>query len=201
MSKKIIAGLGVVAGLAVALAPTATFATKLNHTDTLSLELAATCNIATTDGVTHTPGTAGSATTWTGDTLSGTIANGQAYAGLGSTTFSIICTGAEDWSMQATPNALTSSTNSIPFGAYTAGTTSGYNFTASDEDDEVTANGLITALDSEQAYATVATGAHSSAGANTDTFTVTYAAGVSDSQLPGTYEGTIVYELVPTAHI
>ena len=65
MSKKIIAGLGVVAGLAVALAPVATFATVADatwdsdqHTDTLNVTVLPTCAFGAVtadpiDGITH----------------------------------------------------------------------------------------------------------------------------------------------------
>ena len=80
MSKKIIAGLGVVAGLAVALAPTATFAeitrttTSDEHTDGFAITVADTCAFGNDDstsavtGVEHNTGGSGSydgMATWT----------------------------------------------------------------------------------------------------------------------------------------
>ena len=72
MSKKIIAGLGVVAGLAVALAPTASFADSKNsytsdeHTDAFSIRVKDTCAFGNDDstspvtGVGHNTGGSGS---------------------------------------------------------------------------------------------------------------------------------------------
>ena len=82
MSKKLIAGLGVVAGLAVAMAPVATFAADAGwnsdqHTDTLNVTVLPTCAfgaVAATpiDGITHNTGAdepdatnATNAATWT----------------------------------------------------------------------------------------------------------------------------------------
>ncbi len=73
MSKKLIAGAGVVASFAVALAPLATFATITRnnesdiHTDTLNVTVAPACSFGTvtdgtvTDGIAHTTGTANTA--------------------------------------------------------------------------------------------------------------------------------------------
>ena len=92
MSKKLIAGAGVVASFAIALAPIATFATITRsnesdkHTDTLNITVAPSCSFGTvtatgvvTDGITHTVGDAdstadyvGPAAAWTEATDSGT---------------------------------------------------------------------------------------------------------------------------------
>ena len=102
MSKRIIAGLGVVAGLAVALAPVATFATDTEsdqHTDTLNITVLPSCTFGSAtlpldpvSGISHTAGSTvaatdgGTAPTWstvtasdgtgrTPDNASGTNAN------------------------------------------------------------------------------------------------------------------------------
>ena len=200
MSKKFIAGAGVVAGLAVALAPLATFAEGniVSQTDTLRLILNETCNIAVNGGIAHTAGTG----TWTGDTLEATVLNGTTYANLGKTAFKINCTGAQDWIMAVDGNNLMSGSNHIDFAAASANssywnlTTSQGSTTDSQTGSAVAVTGLVSA------DGNVATGAHVGAtGAPfEDTFTVTYAAGISDSQAAGTYEGTAIYTLTPSAH-
>lgn len=193
MSKKLIAGAGVVAGLAVALAPLATYAEPImGQTDTLQLNLAATCNIAVTGGIAH----ASTVGTWTDDTLAVDVANGNTYT-LGTTTFGIKCTGAEDWSMSVAGEALDGEDTeyNIPF-ANAAANTSYWNLTTSTSDADVTATGLV------YADGAIATGAHATAtGAPfDDALIVTYSAGISDSQAADTYEGTVVYTLTANAH-
>ena len=85
MSKKLIAGAGVVASLAVALAPLATFATisrtaeSDKHTDTLNITVAPSCSFGTvtaagavTDGITHTIGATDATADYVGPTAAWT---------------------------------------------------------------------------------------------------------------------------------
>ncbi len=119
MSKKIIAGAGVVASLAVALAPLATFADTTtqvsSHTDSFSLTIPQVCTLGTvtagepdagTDATTHTGSTwatttAASGTTGKTDTFSKNVYNGQAYEGMATTTFTIRCNDADGYTLSA----------------------------------------------------------------------------------------------------
>ncbi len=87
MSKKLIAGAGVVASFAIALAPLATFATitRTNesdkHTDTLNITVAPSCSFGTvtaagavTDGITHTVGDTDATADYVGPTAAWTEA-------------------------------------------------------------------------------------------------------------------------------
>lgn len=203
MSKKLIAGAGVVAGLAVALAPLATYAEAF-HTDTLQLRLAASCSIAAS-GISH-PATGDPTGTWgsgaSANTLGADVANGATYANLGKTQFQVVCTGAKAWNITVATTAL-SGTNgneqTIPYGAastYAIDSTSYWNLTSSDTDDEVEGTGEVTTTGG-----TVATGDHSTASTNTDTFVVTYGAGISRSQAADTYTGTAAYTFTATDHV
>ena len=134
MSKKIIAGLGVVAGLAVALAPVATFADDnvTSHTDAFRITVPDVCTLGTvasgvptasTDSTTHTTAADWSTTTpasgQTGntDTLALSIAPGQ--TGSGTSTFTIKCnkSGGYDFKARGSAANLTdAASHTIPTG-------------------------------------------------------------------------------------
>ena len=138
MSKKLIAGAGVVASLAVALAPLATFADNVtSHTDTLRLTIPPVCTLGTvtngvpdsaTDATTHPSGstwtttTAATGTTGKTDTLAMDVAPGQAYANFASTQFTIKCNKTAGYLFKAagpSTGNLSTGTYNIPTGAGT----------------------------------------------------------------------------------
>ena len=201
MSKKFIAGAGVVAGLAVALAPLATFAEQVQtatKTDHLALTLAATCNLSLNDSYTHADGTG----TWSANILSADVVNGTTYNtannnALGTTTFKVNCTGAQDWTMAVDGNELLRTGDSAGDGIAFGTTASYWNLTTTKDNSEtnVTVNGTVSA------DGTIATGQHATANvADTDIFVVTYNASISQDQPSGTYEGDVVYTLSAGAH-
>lgn len=133
MSKKLIAGAGVVASLAVALAPLATFADNVtSHVDTLRLNIQEVCTLGTvtagvsdsgTDATTHTgstwtPGTA-SGTTGKTDVYAADVAPGQTYAAFATSVFTVKCNNAGGYQLKAAGPAsgnLTTGTYNIPTG-------------------------------------------------------------------------------------
>ena len=127
MSKKIIAGLGVVAGLAVALAPVASFATGEPRTieDTLEITIEESCefghnftdnDITDLDGVTRADGTAawGSAGVGTftsgesADTASATMEAGTKAASFATTTMKVYCNNATGYKVKLSATNLAS---------------------------------------------------------------------------------------------
>lgn len=199
MSKKLIAGAGVVASLAVALAPLATFATQAQtaqKTDRLSLTLNATCNLSLSDSYEHANGSG----TWSTNTLSATVVNGTTYNttnsnALGTTTFKVNCTGSQDWTMAVAGSELLRTGDKAGDGIAFGSSASYWNLTTTTSDTEVADTGTISA------NGTIATGAHGTEDvADTDVFVVTYNAGISEDQPSGTYAGDVVYTLSAGAH-
>ena len=238
MSKKIIAGAGVLAGLAVALVPVATFAEVADtnvrqHTDTLNLTIPEICTLGTvtagaaidmTDETTHNP----TGTTYTGswtngsasqtthvgrtDTLAADVYNGQTYANLGATVFTIRCNDNGGYTLSAqgpSEGKLVNGAYDIPTGAGTSATLTNDNnsywnfkFAVSNEYDATTndkgqeiASGYNAAIAVPASSTTIVTG---HGGGNTDTgekVTVTYGAGIDAFQEAGTYTGSVVYTL------
>ncbi|MBR3232860.1 hypothetical protein IKF74_01020 [Candidatus Saccharibacteria bacterium] len=251
MSKKLIAGAGVVASLAVALAPLATFAEVADtnvrqHTDTLNLTIPEICTLGTvtagaaidmTDETTHNP----TGTTYTGswtngsasqtthvgrtDTLAADVYNGQAYANLGATVFTIRCNDNGGYTLSAnavkgtaataTAGNLTHSSGNytIPTGTgisndqpvdLTADGSSYWNFrfavsneynATSNEKGQEIASGYNAAIAVPASSTTIVTG-HGGGNTNTgETVTVTYGAGIDVFQEAGVYDGSVLYTL------
>ncbi|MBQ6605587.1 hypothetical protein IJH66_01240 [Candidatus Saccharibacteria bacterium] len=132
MSKRIIAGLGVVAGLAVALAPIASFATGQNTdrtvVDNLEVTIESSCafghdftdgNIDDLDGVVRTDGTADWETTTSGeastfangsseDTAAATMEAGTATASFATTELTVFCNNGSGYTISALGTNLVS---------------------------------------------------------------------------------------------
>ena len=215
MSKanKIIAGLGVCAGLGIALAPLSVFADtaavgtvtdKLQITVgdsiTFGLDVDEDGTIETADGdvapVVQTNGDG----TWGGgnnsnlatDTLSKTMKQGQSTDALGTTLLTVFASKA--YKIEAVGNsvALESGQTALTMGAYTA-SASGWQYKPT-----VTGMSLasgITAGEFNTAPASAATIASRNAAtaATGDTLTVVYGAGVANNAPAGTYVGSMVY--------
>ena len=121
MSKKLIAGAGVVASMAVALAPLATFADTTtqvaSHSDRFLLTIPQVCTLGTvtdgqpdasTDATSHPDGetewattTPASGTAGNTDTFTKNVYNGQAYAAFAHTTFTIRCNDSDGYTLSA----------------------------------------------------------------------------------------------------
>ena len=220
MSKmnKIIAGLGVVAGLGVSMAPLSVFAepivtTQVQDTLQVTIEESITFGIdANGDGnydgandiypVNHTNGTAiweaGNNSHTVTDTLSKTMTGGDAEENFGTTALKVISNANGGYQIKATGTALSGTGSaagkSIAKGTTIDGSVSNWAYKASVAGGSlalsgVTANTWTAAPDS----ATKIAGSNAISDATGDTLTVVYGVGVDNSQTAGTYSGTMTY--------
>ena len=221
MSKinKVIAGLGVCAGLGVALAPFSVFATdsaavgtvtdKLQITTqdsiTFGLDVDGDGTIEPADGdvapVTHTDGAGswagGTGTHLTTDTLSKSMAAGETSDSFGTTALTVFAT--KGYNISAVGNSIApeSGQTALPMGAYSASATgwqykptvTGMNLVG------VTADTFTTA---PAASTIIASNAGASAAAG-DTLTVVYGVGIASNAAGGTYVGSMVYTVSPAS--
>ena len=150
MSKKLIAGAGVVASLAVALAPLATFADTTtqvsSHTDRFLLTIPQICTLGTiasatgapeegTDATAHTGSTwatttAASGTTGKTDTFSKDVYNGKDYAAMATTTFTVRCNDSDGYTLSAasgTNDGESTAKATLVNGSYTIKSQTGIN--------------------------------------------------------------------------
>lgn len=221
MSKKLIAGAGVAAAFAVALAPLATFATNysgsvngannLSQTDTLTLNVQAACAFgfdysdSTTDinGVAHTDGGTGA---WSTHTLSRDINVGTNDDNFGTTALTVVCNNATGYEIYEKGTALSGTGTAIAPATDHSASKSGWSFTP------MSVSGGSLALESgftaeTKAAATVAESGNgtklASSNAETaaagDVLTIKYGVGVQQNQKAGTYTGTMTYTLVQAA--
>ena len=213
MKKSLIATAGV-AAFAVAAVPMAAFATDVTtQTDTLEITIDKICSFGHTDsdagidvtGVAHTPGAGNWGTEDTADTLSKTMSNGTTSNNLGSTTLGVFCNNEKGYQISTTgAGALASSTttDTIDVNEAFSATSSGWSYqvaagTGTNQRGEV--------KNSHGSWATsanvndVIAGSKSTAPKTTanegDYFTVTYGAGIDNTQAAGVYSGTITYNL------
>ena len=223
MSKKIIAGAGVVASLAVALAPLATFATVTNdteQTDTLQITIEEVCSFGSTDitptvpAVAHDNGTVG---TWSGDTLSRNITNGTGDTNFGSTTLSIVCNDTDGYELFAKSSTTKNDNDTLKAVMQNAGGTEYFetgttldgtvsNFAFKLINGSGTGNAdyngatITSGYTSFSAIPAAASGNGTKVAGHTDStsrddIVVTYGVGVSPTQAADTYTGGVIYTL------
>lgn len=183
-STKIIAAFGIVAGLGVAALPLGVDAADTHSaTDTLNISVDEQCTISQH---THANGTEPS--TWSGDTLSYHMANGNAETNLGTTTFHVICNnqaGAKLSIKEAKPLTGSVSDNvNIPFAA-------------AQPKPENSTYGIAKGTAWQGPTAVIGTWDSPTAG---EDVTVTYGVSIDATQGQGTYTGTVEYELAPNAN-
>ena len=215
MSKanKIIAGLGVCAGLGVALAPFSAFALQ-TVTDTLQINVGDSVTFGIdidgdgdfsdpedTAPVTHVNGT-GNHGAWGGgnnshnyeDTLSDTMVQGQKNDALGTTELKIFASKGYQIKAQGNTVAVSASNKALPAADYSNGATgwmykpsvsTGLTLGQNISDSEMNAAGTA-----QFVLASRASGASADTG---DTLTVVYGAGIAASAEAGTYVGSMTY--------
>lgn len=203
MSKKLIAGAGVVASLAVALAPLATFAADgtLSQTDTVVLTIDSACSLATSAS---------------GD-ITKTLANGGHDDNITGSTFTITCNDVRGWKLNAvgageatgdvtkmkgTGTGITSN-DDIPTGTTLDGTVSNWAFKLAAGTGDHAGATIYTSADPAVDFtefnaipASATKVASGTTSAGTQTVTATYGIGVSPTQNAGTYTGKVQYTLV-----
>ena len=210
MSKKLIAGAGVVASLAVALAPLATYADITSsdiHDDELVITVSSSCtfgfagdgNTAVTHTGTWNTSSTGESSSYTYDDVSNvtgdrsehsfttTLAAGTVNDELTTTTLKVFCNNAGGYTVKADLGNLAAATNGNPAIApaqtYSA-TSTGYHISVGETPTvyyATTGNKIA-----EKATVSAATG---------DAITVTYGIGIASSQAADTYQGDVVYTL------
>ena len=189
MAKRIIAGLGVVAGLGVALLPVGVFATDVNsQTDTLKVTIDTSCTFVEGD---RTDGDG----TWDEGTLSKTMTNGETSTGFGSTKFTISCNDNGGYHLDAVGTPLNGKDNgeNIPLGIASTGD-SGWTIAVAGTH-AVAAFASATAAPASSAAAADKVIATYTGAVSEDEITVTYGVAISDTQAADEYTGTIAYTL------
>ena len=204
------------------------FADTTTHTDVLELNISQVCTLGTlTNGVansddatSHANGTG----SWSNDTLSASVSVGQAYANLGTTTFTVRCNDATGYDLTAiagtasvngaTAGNLTNTTTSsyvIPTGAGTSATLTSdgnsywnffvssvgnaYNASTNPYGQEIASGYSSAAAVPTGTAATIVTG-HGGGNTNDgESITVQYGAGIDAYQEAGTYKGSVIYTL------
>ena len=219
-SNKIIAGLGVVAGLSVTLAPVATFATSMAYsevTDTLQVTVEdaltfgldvdgdGTYDAADGDvyGVTRTAGTdvslsSGAEHAATG-TFSKTMAVGENIDTFGTTELKVFANKAYYVLAQANKDIAS---NALAPNASHSSTSTGWSYKPTIEaSDGMTLGAGNTANAKNAASTTQFPLASRNAASKTagDTLTVVYGVGVANNQASGTYTGSMTYTMSATA--
>ena len=172
-----------------------------------------------TDATTHTHGSYTNAQdgstdlgTWSGDTLSIAMQPGATSADIGSTTFTVRCNASAGYELKAVSGTINDSKAQLVFAAGNAAINSAVDFGSSKDatngesywnmklsDASTGGMTIATGFDSAHAVPTEATkiASKSAAGSlNGETVKVTYGAGITNAQLSGTYEGSVVYTLV-----
>lgn len=224
-----------IAGASVALAAmpvVGVFADSTNvgsHVDTLSLNITSVCTLGTlaangdanqsTDSTTHGDNTTGSWTTTTAasgatgatDTMSATVVNGQAYAGIGTTTFTVKCNNGTGYQLKAVASSHDSGDNpaaTLVNNSYAIKSQTGisdlstkgnsyWNFALSDATGMTIESGYNTAhVIPPSSATTIAKKTTAGDTKDGESVTVTYNVGIDDFQEAGTYTGSVNYTLV-----
>ena len=209
MSKKFIAGAGVVAGLAVALAPLATYAAGTSRIDTLQPVIGDSCTIVT-------PASGSATNTYTGEVTAGSVAvlqhnvSGTPATEGAENTITISCNALDGYRILAAYTDLTHTdeVTKINPGAVSEGTSfwalhidvvngadgnlnaaSGFGGQTSSEDNynylSAASGNVVASKTFDSTHKNVAS----------ESFTVKYKVGASTTQKAGTYTGTVTYTL------
>lgn len=210
-----LAAFGAVAGVAApAMAegdPTAT----LSHVDTINLTVDSTCTLGTltggaytgTDATTHDHGTYNNPKTstaetlgaWTGDTLALTMQPGTKSENIGTTTFIVRCNNAAGYDLKAQAsgaNLVKSGSSAVIPGGAVSDTDSFWGFKIAAEAGGMTEVETYKTIGAVPTDETKIAGKVAAGNINAgEKATVTYAAGVSQSQESGLYSATVTYTL------
>ena len=199
---KIIAGLGVVAGLAVAAAPLAAFADTNVGVDTLTITVQTGCDMEATSGTTYQA----FEHTYTGTLTPGSLISVGGSSASPATSVTVVCNAAGGYSIKAvgTPLAIASGSENIPLVDPVAGTSGWggkYAVSGSNNSGLLLVSGYgTTAKALPSTAAAIATNDDVSADGG-DTFSVIgYDISADTEQKAGAYTGSATYTLAFTAN-